>query len=71
MLMAEEENKLGPLLGFATGIELSQVTIILLALVVAYVVQNVFKVKQTIFIGVTSILIFLITIPMLIDTFPQ
>ena len=71
MLMAEEENKLGPLLGFATGIELSQVTIILLALVVAYVVQNVFRVKQTIFIGVTSILIFLITIPMLIDTFPQ
>lgn len=71
MLMAEEEHKLGPLLGFATGIELSQVTIILLVLVLAYIVQQVFKVKQSIFIGVTSIIIFLITIPMLIATFPN
>ncbi|GMN06589.1 HupE/UreJ family protein [Croceitalea sp. MTPC5] len=71
MLMAEEENKLVPLLGFATGIELSQVTIILLALVIAYVVQNLFKVKQSIFIRVTSILILLVTIPMLIETFPN
>ncbi len=71
MLMAEEENKLGPLLGFATGIELSQVTIILLALVIAFVTQRLFKVKQSIFIRVTSILIFLVTIPMLIETFPN
>lgn len=71
MLMAEEEHKLGPLLGFATGIELSQVTIILLVLVLAYIVQQVFRVKQSIFIGVTSIIIFLITIPMLITTFPN
>lgn len=71
MLMAEEENKLGPLLGFATGIELSQVTIILLVLAVAYLVQGAFKIKQTFFIGVTSILILLVTIPMLIDTFPN
>ncbi|MDT0606069.1 HupE/UreJ family protein [Croceitalea rosinachiae] len=71
MLMAEEENKFGPLLGFATGIELSQVTIILVVLVVAYLVQEVFKIKQPTFIGVTSILILLVTIPMLIATFPN
>ena len=71
MLMAEEENKLGPLLGFATGIELSQVTIILAALLIAYLVQHILKVKQSIFIMVSSIIIFLITIPMLIETFPK
>lgn len=71
LLMAEEENKILPLLGFATGIELSQILIILLVLLVAYLVQVVLKVKQSIFIGVMSILILLITIPMLIDTFPN
>jgi len=71
MLMAEEPDKLTPLLGFATGIELSQVTIILLALLIAYLAQNIFKLKQTIYIGITSILVLLVTIPMLIDTFPS
>lgn len=70
MLMAEEEEKVGPLLGFATGIELSQVAIILIVLLLAFVFQDVLKVKRKIFIAVASILILLITIPMLIDTFP-
>ncbi|WP_350284271.1 HupE/UreJ family protein [uncultured Croceitalea sp.] len=71
MLMAEEESKLGPLLGFATGIELSQVTIILVALLIAYLAQHLLRVKQSIFIIISSIIIFLITIPMLIETFPK
>ncbi|GMN10217.1 HupE/UreJ family protein [Croceitalea sp. MTPC9] len=71
MLMAEEENKLSPLLGFATGIEFSQILIILIVLILAYAVQTGLKVKQTVFIAVTSILILLTTIPMLIDTFPN
>lgn len=71
MLMAEEEDKLAPLLGFATGIEFSQIVIILVVLAVAYVVQSVLKVKQTIFVAVTSILILLTTIPMLVETFPK
>ncbi len=70
MLMAEEEEKIGPLLGFATGIEFSQVAIILLILLLAFVIQDMVKVKKRIFIGVTSILILIITIPMLKDTFP-
>ncbi|UJH68887.1 HupE/UreJ family protein [Allomuricauda sp. SCSIO 65647] len=70
MLMAEEEDKIGPLLGFATGIEFSQVAIILLVLLLAFVLQDMAKVKRRIFIGVTSILILIITIPMLKDTFP-
>jgi len=71
LLMAEETYKLTPLLGFATGIEISQVLIIVVMLLVAFLVQSVLKVKQAIFIGVVSILILIITIPMLIDTFPN
>ena len=71
MLMAEEEDKITPLLGFATGIELSQVTVILVVLIVSYVILNLLKVKQSIFIAVASILIIAITIPLLIATFPM
>lgn len=71
LLMAEEANKLLPLLGFATGIEFSQVLIILLVLLLAYLTQSVLKVKQSIFIGIISILILVTTIPMLINTFPS
>lgn len=70
MLMAEEESKLAPLLGFATGIELSQVAIILAVLLVAYVIQEAIGLKKRHFILFTSVLIVLVTIPMLIETFP-
>lgn len=70
MLMAEEEDKLTPLLGFATGIELSQVFIVLIVLVLAYLLQSVFKIKQRQYIMVLSVMVILITIPMLISTFP-
>ncbi|MCK0161062.1 HupE/UreJ family protein [Allomuricauda sp. F6463D] len=71
MLMAEEEDKITPLLGFATGIELSQVTIILVVLAIAYIVMDLLKVKRSIYIAVASILIIAITIPLLIATFPM
>lgn len=70
MLMAEEEQKLGPLLGFATGIEFSQVAIIMVVLLLAWLLQDIFGLKKKQFILGSSILIVLITIPMLIDTFP-
>ena len=69
MLMAGEEEKLGPLLGFATGIEIAQLIIVLGILCIAYLLQSVIKVKQSIFIVVGSILIILVTIPMLFETF--
>lgn len=71
MLMAEEEDKITPLLGFATGIELSQVTIILTVLAVAFLALDLLKVKRSVFIATASILIIAITIPMLIATFPS
>lgn len=69
MLMAEEENKLLPLLGFAAGIEIAQVFIVSAVLVVSYLFLEVLKIKSKLFIGAISILIILATIPMLIDTF--
>lgn len=70
MLMSGEDEKLSPLLGFATGIELSQVLIVLLVLVLAHVLQSIFKIKREYFVTLASILVIIITIPMLIATFP-
>ncbi len=70
MLMAEEEEKFSPLLGFATGIELSQIFVILGVLILAYIFQSVLKMKRWVFTAILSILITLITIPLLIATFP-
>ena len=70
MMIMGEEDKLAPLLGFAGGIELSQVVIVLLVLMLAYVSQTILKVKQSLFVMVGSILIILITVPLLYETFP-
>ncbi|MRI00949.1 HupE/UreJ family protein [Kriegella sp. EG-1] len=70
MLMAEETDKLTSLLGFATGIEFSQIVIILAVLWVAHLVQNIFHVERNFYIIGTSVLLFLVTIPMLFETFP-
>jgi hypothetical protein len=70
MMIMGTDNKLGPLFGFAAGIEISQVVIVLLVLVLAYIVQSMFHVKQSLFVIVGSILIMLITLPLLYQTFP-
>lgn len=70
MLMAEEENKVVPLLGFATGIEFSQVLIVLLVLTISYIVVSMIKFEKKRYVIITSTLILLLTIPMLVRTFP-
>lgn len=70
MLMAEEDNKFAPLLGFATGIEMSQILILILALTLTFIVVNLFKVKQWLYAIIASVIVLAITIPMLLDTFP-
>ncbi len=69
LLMAEEPDKLVPLLGFATGIEVSQVLVILFVLLLALIGQGVFKLRQTTFSIGVSIIVALITIPLLIKAF--
>ncbi len=70
MLISGSDEKVTPLIGFAAGIEMSQVTIVLSVLVLAYLVQSILKVKQSVFIWVASIMVLLITIPMLYQAFP-
>ncbi|WP_291869517.1 HupE/UreJ family protein [Maribacter sp.] len=70
MLMAEEEEKLAPLFGFALGIEFSQVLIVLSILTVAFGIQSWGNVKQQNFVVIGSVIVLLVTIPMLINTFP-
>ncbi len=71
MLMAGEEEKLNPLLGFATGIELSQVIVILGVLLLAMFLEEVMKVPRKYFIIVTTAVVIAITIPMMIATWPD
>lgn len=70
MLMSGEEEKLSPLLGFAAGIELSQLLIVMSVLALAFILQAILKLKQVYFIKVGAILIIILTIPMLVATFP-
>lgn len=70
MLISGAEEKLVPLLGFATGIEISQVIIVFLMLALAFVLQSVLKVKYHLFVWIASIIVVLITIPLLYQTFP-
>ena len=70
MLMAEEENKLVPLFGFAGGIEVAQILIVSVVLAVNFIFLAVLRIKPFLFILISSILIILVTIPMLIATFP-
>lgn len=70
MLISGEEQKFLPLLGFATGIEISQVIIVLLMLVLAFVLQSVLKVKYRLFVWIGSLIVLLITLPLLYQTLP-
>lgn len=70
MMMAEADNKVGPLLGFAAGIEVSQLVIILSILVLHYILVKMLNLTNKWFVLGGSLIILLITIPMLIETFP-
>ena len=70
MLMAEEDDKITPLLGFATGIEFSQLIIVIAVLCMAYMLQKFGKIKQSMYITIASILVLILTIPMLINAYP-
>jgi hypothetical protein len=70
MLIAGQSEKATPLLGFATGIEIAQVVIIMGVLLLALLMESGLKIKKQHFILVTSIGVILITIPMIFNTWP-
>jgi len=70
MLMAEEEEKIGPLIGFAGGIEFSQILILLIILLITSSLPVYLKLKRSHFIIISSVIVALITIPLLLRTIP-
>ncbi len=70
MLMAGEENKLNPLIGFAAGIELSQIIIIIGMLFLAFLLVEKFTLPKKYFVLGTSLIVILITLPMIYATWP-
>ncbi|MCW5516393.1 HupE/UreJ family protein [Muriicola sp. Z0-33] len=70
MLMAEEDEKIVPLLGFAGGIEISQLLILLVILLATSSIPVFLKIKQANFIILSSIVITIITIPLLLASVP-
>lgn len=70
MLISGQDEKVTPLLGFATGIEISQVVIILGVLLLALLVESGLKIRKQHFILATSIVVILITIPMIFNSWP-
>ncbi len=70
MLMAGEDNKLNPLLGFATGIELSQIIIIIGVLFLAFLLVERLRLPKRYFVLGTSTIVILISLPMIYTTWP-
>jgi hypothetical protein len=70
MLMAEETEKILPLLGFAGGIEMAQLSVILCILLMTYLFLSILKIPRKVVVLVASILVISITVPMLVNTFP-
>ncbi len=70
MLMSDSDEKIGPLMGFASGIEISQIIVIFSILLVAYIMQNKFRMKRSVFTILISSAIALLTIPMLRNSWP-
>ncbi|MGB5377565.1 HupE/UreJ family protein [Muriicola sp.] len=70
MLMAGEVNKLNPLLGFAAGIEISQTVIITGILLLAFILVEVLSLPKRYFVLGLSMIVILITLPMIYNTWP-
>lgn len=67
MTMAAEQNILVPLLGFNLGLELGQITVVLLALAVLYFLMRYLKLHQKYWILTISLLAVLLSFQMIFD----
>ena len=70
LLISGASEKTLPLLGFAGGIEIVQSIIVFSVLVLGYIFKDRFRFKGWIYVTVSALIIVVITIPLLIKTFP-
>jgi hypothetical protein len=61
-------SKLLPLLEFATGIEAAQIIVVLIALIVAYCVQTLFRFSKRDWTLMTSSFVIGVVLPMIIES---
>jgi hypothetical protein len=67
LLGGRSYSKLAPLLEFAVGIEAAQITVVIIVLILAYIVQSVFKFTRRDWILVGSAFIIGVVLPMIIE----
>lgn len=68
VLDANADDKLLPLLEFALGIEAAQIIVVFAVLILAWIMQNFFRVSQRDWVLVTSAFIAGVIVPMIIDS---
>lgn len=66
MRIDDNEQKLFPLLKFALGIEFAQVIVVFIILLMAYIFQDIFKIKKRNWVLIISIITFIFIIPIVI-----
>jgi hypothetical protein len=64
----KSESKLLPLLEFATGIEVAQIIVVLIALIAAYCVQTLFRFSKRDWTLVMSSFVIGVVLPMIIES---
>lgn len=67
-ILSENESLFTPLLGFNIGLEVGQIFILAIALIINFVLLSYFKIPHKFLSLITSILIILISIPILLET---
>lgn len=67
LLTGTMTQKLLPTLGFAVGIEAAQIVVVMVVLIAAYLLQNVFKVSKRDFVLVLSAIVVGLVLPMIFE----
>ena len=70
MLMSGESEKAGPLVGFALGIEVAQIVVLLFVMSITYLIVDQLKLAKIWFIRITASLIVLIATFLTINAWP-
>lgn len=67
LLSGNFADKLVPMTGFATGIELAQLTVVLVVLLISFILQHFARFSRRDFILVLSAIVLGMTVPMLVE----
>jgi hypothetical protein len=66
-LLGKESSILEPLLAFNLGLELGQIVIVIAFLTLTYILINVLKMRQKLWIQIVSIIVFLVSIYLMLE----